>query len=179
MCNISSSKGNQIIKFCQLIEYNIRNIFLRKTSTKHGGEAVPRLLSKKSKLNISLDHSLSKVLYSLFFFLYQVEGYLKTLKVNHRPLVLPHVKFSQKKEGSELVPVSHLLHGFWRKVFLLLCSINWSNFIVWLSLLKEILSNMLIVIVFYSGCEVINFKINFMFLIKPFFLHGEKVKKKN
>ena len=37
---------------------------------------------------------------------------------------------------------------------------------------------MLIVIVFYSGCEVINFKINFMFLIKPFFLHGEKVKKK-
>ena len=64
LCNISSSKGNQTIKFCQLIKYNIRNIFLRKPYTKCGAEAIPRPHSKKSK---SLDHSLSKVLYSLFF----------------------------------------------------------------------------------------------------------------
>ena len=27
-CNISRGKANQTMKFCQLIEYNIRNIFL-------------------------------------------------------------------------------------------------------------------------------------------------------
>ena len=28
LANISGSKGNQAMKFCQLIEYNVRNIFL-------------------------------------------------------------------------------------------------------------------------------------------------------
>ena len=41
--NISRSKGNQIVKFGQLIEYNTRNIFLEKSCTKCGGEASPRL----------------------------------------------------------------------------------------------------------------------------------------
>ena len=40
--NISRSKGNQIVKFGQLIEYNTRNIFLEKSCTKYGGEASPR-----------------------------------------------------------------------------------------------------------------------------------------
>ena len=31
--NISKSKGNQIMKFGQLIEYNMRNIFLKKSCT--------------------------------------------------------------------------------------------------------------------------------------------------
>ena len=34
-------KGNQIIKFDQLIKYNMRNIFLEKSSTKFGEEASP------------------------------------------------------------------------------------------------------------------------------------------
>ena len=38
--NISRSKGNQRMKFCQLIEYNMRNI-LEKSHTKCGGEASP------------------------------------------------------------------------------------------------------------------------------------------
>ena len=66
LCNISSKKGNKTIKFCQLIEYNIRNIFQRKSYIKCDGEANPRPLSKKSKLSICLNHSLSRVLYSLF-----------------------------------------------------------------------------------------------------------------
>ena len=41
--NISRSKGNQAMKFGQLIEYNMRNIFFDKT------------FSKKSKWRISLD----------------------------------------------------------------------------------------------------------------------------
>ena len=53
--NISRSKGNQAIKFRQLIEYNMRNIFIEKSSAKCSGETVPRPLSKISKLNRSLD----------------------------------------------------------------------------------------------------------------------------
>ena len=46
---------NQIMKFGQLIGYNIKNIFPEKSYTKRGGETIPRLFSKNSKLNISLD----------------------------------------------------------------------------------------------------------------------------
>ena len=53
------------MKFCQLIEYNMRNIFVETSYTKCGGETIPRPLSKKSKLSISLDQ-LCKVLNSLF-----------------------------------------------------------------------------------------------------------------
>ena len=53
------------MKFGQLIEYNKKNIFLVKPFTKCGGETTPRLFSKKSKLNLSLNQ-LPKVLYSLF-----------------------------------------------------------------------------------------------------------------
>ena len=63
--NISSSKGNQTMKFGQFIEYNMRNIFLEKLYTKCGGVTIPRPFSKKSKLGISLDQY-SKFLYSLF-----------------------------------------------------------------------------------------------------------------
>ena len=53
--NISRNKGNQTMKFGQLIEYNMRNIFLEKSYTKCGGETSPRPFSEKLKLSISLD----------------------------------------------------------------------------------------------------------------------------
>ena len=53
------------MKFGQLIEYNMRNIFVEKSYTKCAGETIPRPLSKKSKLSISLDQQ-CKVLNSLF-----------------------------------------------------------------------------------------------------------------
>ena len=43
------------MKYGQLIEYNIRNIFLEKSYTKFGEETIPRPFSEKSKLSISLD----------------------------------------------------------------------------------------------------------------------------
>ena len=43
------------MKFGQLIEYNMKNIFLEKSYTKYGGETVHRPFSKKWKLSISLD----------------------------------------------------------------------------------------------------------------------------
>ena len=62
--NISKSKDNQAIEFGQLIEYNIRNIFLEKLKTKCGRETIPKLFSKNSNLSISLDQY-SKILYIL------------------------------------------------------------------------------------------------------------------
>ena len=54
MPNISRIKGNQTMKFGQLIEYNLRNIFLEKLSKKCGGKATPRPFSGKLKWSISL-----------------------------------------------------------------------------------------------------------------------------
>ena len=51
--NISRSKGNQEMKFSRLIEYNMSNIFLKKSNKKCGGNTIPR--SKKSKLSKPLD----------------------------------------------------------------------------------------------------------------------------
>ena len=43
------------MKFGQLIEYNMKNIFLEKWSREYGGETVSRLYSQKLKLSIFLD----------------------------------------------------------------------------------------------------------------------------
>ena len=59
MPSILRSKGNQTMKFAQLIDYNMRNIFLQKSETS------PRPLSERWKLSISLDQ-LAKVSDSLF-----------------------------------------------------------------------------------------------------------------
>ena len=45
--NISRSKGNQTMKFGQVIECNMKNLFLEKSYTKHGGETSPRPFSEK------------------------------------------------------------------------------------------------------------------------------------
>ena len=53
------------MKFVQLIQYNMRNLFLEKLCKNGGGETISKPFSKKSKLNIYLDQQ-SNVLYSLF-----------------------------------------------------------------------------------------------------------------
>ena len=53
--NNSRSKNNQAMKFVQLIECNMRNIFLEKSYTKYDTETSPRPFSEKLKLTISLD----------------------------------------------------------------------------------------------------------------------------
>ena len=40
--DISRNQGNQTMQFGQLIEYNMRNIFIEKSFTKYGGETIPR-----------------------------------------------------------------------------------------------------------------------------------------
>ena len=53
------------MKFGQLIECNMRNIFLGKSYTKYNEETSPRPFPEKLKLSIFLDQE-PKVLYSLF-----------------------------------------------------------------------------------------------------------------
>ena len=53
--NISRIKGNQTIKFGQLIDYNMRNNFTEKWYTKCGRETSLRTLSQKLKLSLPLD----------------------------------------------------------------------------------------------------------------------------
>ena len=72
--NISRSKDNKTIKFGQIIECNVRNIFREKSQTKFGGESSPKHFSKKSKLSISQDQE-SEILYSLFLLYVQVGDY--------------------------------------------------------------------------------------------------------
>ena len=158
MPNISRSNGSQTTKFGQLIECSTRrNIFLEKSYAKCGGEISPRPFSKKPNLAISL-HQWSRVLYNLFLLYGNVsEDYRNILKLTCRPLVL----------------TSYC--NFWIKICLLLYGINWPNFIVWLPLLCEILSNMRIAIVCKLGCDAMNFEVKLIFLTKSFFLHDQKV----
>ena len=43
LTNISRSKGNKTMELGQLIEYNVRNIFLEKSLAKCDGETIPFL----------------------------------------------------------------------------------------------------------------------------------------
>ena len=53
--NILGSKGNQTKKFDQLIEYNIRHIFLEKSYTKYIQRTSPRPFYKKSNFSIPVN----------------------------------------------------------------------------------------------------------------------------
>ena len=55
--------------------------------------------------------------------------------------------FHFPEKGGGLVSPPHFVYDFAREIFLMLYSINWKNFIVWLSLLLEILGNICITIV--------------------------------
>ena len=49
LTNVSRRKGNQAMKFSQLIEHNMRSNFLENLYTKYGGETIPRPFSEKIK----------------------------------------------------------------------------------------------------------------------------------
>ena len=71
--NISKGKGNKTMKFDQLIECNMRNIFRETSYTKCDREASSRPFSEKLKLTTSLDQ-LPKVLYSLFLLYFKLRA---------------------------------------------------------------------------------------------------------
>ena len=84
-----------------------------------------------------------------------------------------NLDFSDK--GLGIVPPSHFVYDFSIKMFFMLHSVNGPNFIAWLPLPIEISGNVCIAIVCHPGCDVMDFEINLIFLIEPFFLHDQKV----
>ena len=58
--------------------------------------------------------------------------------------------FGILEKGLEIVFSPHFVYDFSKKMFLMLYSINWPNFIAWLHLLLEILVNMCIAIVCFN-----------------------------
>ena len=75
------------------------------------------------------------------------------------------LNFDFLEKGLGIVSPPHFENYFSRKNFLMLNSINWPNFIIWLPVLFEVLANI------YCNCllfRYINFEINLIFLIKLF-----------
>ena len=88
------------------------------------------------------------------------------------------VNFNYPEKGLELVSLSHFVYDFSKIMFLMLYSINWPNFNVWLPLFLEILDNMCITFAWYPGCDVIKFETNIIFLIQPFCCMTKKSRQK-
>ena len=88
------------------------------------------------------------------------------------------LNFNFSEKGLGLISPPHFVYDFSRKMLLKLHPINWTNFIVWLPLLLQILGNMCIIIVCYPGCDAIKFEINLIFLIKPFYYMTKKSRQK-
>ena len=88
-----------------------------------------------------------------------------------------HIEFKKKQKRSGTSLSTSFFAWLLTKMFLLLYSVTWTNFIVWLPLLREILSNTFNVIA--SQVVKSSFEINLIFLIKRFLLHDQKVKTKD
>ena len=160
------------MKFGQLIGYKIRNVFLKKN---HAQSMVETLFPDPFLENQNWEYiwinKVSKVL-CIFFIVCQLEDHRKWLKLRCRPLAFTSNKafLKNKKRSGSSLPASFSA-WFLKKTFLMLYSLNWPNFIAWRPLCREILGNICIVI-------VINFEINLLFLIKPFFYMTKKSRQK-
>ena len=102
-----------MMKFGQLIEYNMKSIFLEKSFTKGAGETIPKFFSKKSKLTIPSDQyfEVSYSLFLLFILLYslcQVEDFRNILKLSSRPLGFTSYKvfLNQKPSSGTSLPAT-------------------------------------------------------------------------
>ena len=149
MPNISRSNGNHTIKPDQLIEYNKINIFLQKLCRTWDRNTSSRpsrlfifqkcLIWGKNKWSAAYFQYISIALNLGYW-----ENKLyKTLDYWSRYILNPN--FPEK--GLGLVSPPHFVYDISRKMFLMLYSINWLNFIVWLPLLLGILGNTGITIV--------------------------------
>ena len=88
------------------------------------------------------------------------------------------LNFDFLEKGLEIISPPRFVHRFLRKMFLMLYSINWPNYInftIWLSLLFDILGNTCTAIVCFPGCGVMNFEINLIVLIKLVFYMSKKL----
>ena len=111
------------MKFSQLIEYNLRNIFLKKTYT----NVVEKLFSDPFLKNQNWGSFWINDLYILYIFCFYcwsswgISELIGT-KLQTSCIYLIWNFKKKKKRGVELVSLPHFIHDFWRKIFLLLRS---------------------------------------------------------
>ena len=133
----SWSKRNKTLKFGQLTEYDLRSIFFEKRAQNMIEKLVPELFLKNQIQLYLWVNSLE--VHAVFLLYVEVEDYQNILKWRFNLLFLLHIKlFKKTKRRLKLVSLPHIMHGFWRNIFLTLHYINWLNFIVWLPLLLKI-----------------------------------------
>ena len=147
MLNISWTKSNQTLKFGQVIVYNNGNIFLQKSCRKWGRETSSRPLFVflksfiwgKSKWSVASFQSLSIVLNLVN----NKNKIYKSLEYWSRDML----NFDFLEKGLGIASLSYFGYGFLGKMFLMLYSFNWPNFIAWLPLLLQISVNMCMAII--------------------------------
>ena len=175
---VKATRRWNLVETRQVIEYNIRNIFLQKLYRKWGRETSsgPLFIFSKSLIWGAVKWSAPSFRYiSIPLNLpYNKSKLYKTLDYWSSDII--NFNFSEK--GLGLVSPPHFVHDFSRKMFLMLLSINRPNFIVWLPLLLEILGNMFITIACWPDCDVIKFEIKLITLIKPFWCMTKKSRQK-
>ena len=112
LLNISRTKGNQTIKFGQLIKYNIRNIFLENHTQNVAEKLFPDPFLKNEKRSCFWINRLK--FYTVFFIVCQVEGHRNILKESRRPLdFISYKAFLKKtKRGVELISLCSFLYHF-------------------------------------------------------------------
>ena len=135
------------MKLCQLKECNMKNIFLEKSTQNMMEKLVADPFLKNWNGAFLWINSLR--FYTVCFYCMPSWGLLKYIETKLQTILFYLIlSFLKKiKKGLGLVSLPHFPHNFWRKIFLLLYSINWPSFIVWLPLLLEILLNRCIAIV--------------------------------
>ena len=126
-----------------LIEYNKRNIFLQKLGRKWGREISSRPLFIFLKSLIWRSAASFQYISIALHLRCNKNKQYKTL--GHWVEDMLNFNFSEKCLG--LVSPPYFVHNVLRKMFPMLHSIDRPNFIVWLSLLLEILDNICITIV--------------------------------
>ena len=158
--SISRSKGNQAMKFGQFIECNKRNIFLQKTWRKWGREtsSSPLFVFKKAlyKGKACGQHLSSDIFWYSSPWTYSKNKLYNIWDCWSRDML----NFDFLEKGLGIVSAPHFLYDFSRKMFLILYSTNWQNFIIWMPLLLKILDNISIAIVCFPGYDFTNFEIN-------------------
>ena len=149
--NILRSKANKTMKFVQLIEYNIRDVFLEKPYTKSGGKTIPRSFSKKWKWACLWINSLK--FYTLWFYCILSWGLSKDIETKlQTKLAFTSYKavLKNKKLSRTCLPASFSARLKRSKIFLLLCYINWPYLIICVFLLRDKSGSLWIAILFVS-----------------------------
>ena len=98
----------------------------------------------------------------------QVQNCLNILKLSCRPLAFASYKAFLNHKKKDSLPASFSA-WFLKKNIALLYPITWPNFIVWLPLLREVLGNMCVIIVFKQAVTSQILKLTWSFELSHFF----------